>query len=136
MNESKTQRFYRSNIYNGLFAIVALLNIVPFIFFLVMKSPAGVTNLGLAILFIYLFSKKNSPILTISVKSLSYQASVMGQPVIVPYSTIENSLISDGKIIIKVKDKDKPVSIVLSNFNKGDRDSIIRSYKNIKEMED
>lgn len=135
MSEINIQRFYRNNIYSGLFAIVGLLNLVPFIFFLIMKSPAGVTNLGLAILFFYLFSKRNSPILTISAKTLIYQASVLGQPVIVPNSKIENSLISGGKIIIKVKDMHKPVTIVLSNFNKIDRDSITKSYENIKHMD-
>lgn len=131
MIDIKIKKYYRNRIYSVLFGIVSLLNLIPFIFFLIMESPAGVTNLALSILFFFLFTRKNSPILTISDEALIYQASALGEPITLPYSTMEESLISKGKIVIKIKGRDKPVSINLSNFNKSDRNGVVDSINNM-----
>lgn len=135
MKEVIGKRFFRNEKYNVMFGVVAFLNLVPFIVFLVMGSPAGMSNLILSILFIVLVAQKNKPILTFQKSYVEYKASALGSPMFIKYDTIDSTNTYGNKLIVRVKSKAKPISIPLYNFDKSQRSNIVECFTKIKTEE-
>lgn len=135
MKEIIGRRFYRNEKFNVMYGIIALLNVIPFILYLKMGSPAGMSNLVLAILFIVLVGQKNKPQLSFQKSHFEYKAAALGKPVQISYDKIESTNTYGNKLMVRIKSKAKPISIHLINFNKLERDNIVECFSRLDELQ-
>ena len=130
------KNFLRNKTFNILFLVVLILQLIPFILLLMMKSQNAMIWLIPMIPFVILLSKKNNPILSFNNDHLEYQAAAFGAPTKIEYSSIKNIEKAGSTITVTIENKKRPVLIGLINFNKSERENIFDCLETVfKQME-